>query len=348
MSASRPVLDARHAADVMVASSATVLGRAGAGRHSGIAQGTVVRSVDGHVRIGAGSMVLENSVVIGRPGLETTIGHRTVFGHRCTIIGATVGDLCEIGNGSTLLPGARLGDRVFLGERTLVPPGVHIAADSVAVGKPARVVRAASEADLARLLGLRDGDLSLPSNTELLDITGHQEVGPTMGQLYAYRDKTPVVAPTARVFDSAEITGDVVVGEGSIIGAGVRIIGDSHGPVRIGACVQILENTVLHLLPNNELILEDDVIIGPACMIHGCHIGARTIVEPAATVCDWSRVGADSIVGAGAVVKQRARFADHSAIDGFPATQVGTVDGSPPLPLWAFQPGDLDTLGRAG
>jgi carbonic anhydrase/acetyltransferase-like protein (isoleucine patch superfamily) len=165
-----------------------------------------------------------------------------------------------------------------------------------------------------------------------------------MGQLYAYRDKAPVVAPTARVFDSAEITGDVVVGDDSIIGAGVRIIGDSHGPVRIGARVQILENSVLHLLPDNELIVEDDVIIGPACMIHGCYIGARTVVEPAATVCDWSRVGADSVVGAGAVVKQRATFDDHSEIDGFPATQVGTVDGSPTTPLWAFQPGDLDTI----
>jgi carbonic anhydrase/acetyltransferase-like protein (isoleucine patch superfamily) len=289
-------------------------------------------------------MVLENSVAIGRPGLDTTVGHRSVFGHRCTIIGAMVGDLCEIGNGSTLLPGARLGNRVFLGERTLVPAGMHIADDSVAVGNPAHVVRSASADDLARLRGLRGGDLSLPPDTELFDITGHQEVGPTMGQLYAYRDKTPIVASTARVFDSAEITGDVVVGEGSVIGAGVRIIGDSHGPVRIGARVQILENSVLHLLPDNELILEDDVIIGPACMIHGCHIGARTIVEPAATVCDWSRVGADSVVGAGAVVKQRATFGDHSMIDGFPATQVGTIDGTPATPLWAFQRGDLDTI----
>jgi len=346
MSASRPALDARLTADVMVASSAAVIGAARAGRHSGIAQGTAVRSVDGHVRIGAGSMVLENSVVIGRPGLDTSIGHRTVFGHRCTIIGATVGDLCEIGNGSTLLPGAHLGSRVFLGERTLVPAGAHIADDSVAVGNPARVVRRANADDLARLRRLRDGDLSLPSDTELFDITGHQEVGPTMGQLYAYRDKTPIIASTARVFDSAEITGDVVVGDGSIIGAGVRIIGDSHGPVRIGARVQILENSVLHLLPDNELILEDDVIIGPACMIHGCHIGARTVVEPAATVCDWSRVGTDSIVGAGAVVKQRATFEDHSVIDGFPAKRVDTFDGSPTRPLWAFQPGDLDTLAR--
>ncbi|HEV3227336.1 MAG TPA: DapH/DapD/GlmU-related protein [Acidimicrobiales bacterium] len=346
MSAPRPVLEAWRSDTVSIAASATVLGTVVVGARSGLAQGAVVRSVDRGVRIGAQSMVLENSVVIGRPGLETTVGRKTVFGHRCTLVGTGVGDLCEIGNGSTLLAGSRLGDRVFLGERTLVPEGMQIPSDSVAVGNPARVVRRASDADLTRLRGLRNGDLALPNELDAVDYIGTEPAGANMGQLYAYRDKMPAVAPTATVFDSAEITGDVVVGAGSIIGAGVRIIGDSHGPVRIGERVQILENSVLHLLPDNELIVEDDVIIGPMSMIHGCQLGAGTVVEPAATVCDWARVGARSIVRAGAVLKQRAEFGDQSVIDGFPATKVDTVAGDPERPPWCFQSGDLDTLVR--
>ena len=101
-----------------------------------------------------------------------------------------------------------------------------------------------------------------------------------MGTLYAYRDKTPLIGAGTLLFDSAEITGDVVIGEDSLIGAGVKIIGDSHGPVRVGSRVQILENTVLHLLPDNELIIDDDVVIGPGAMIHGCHIGRGSVVEP--------------------------------------------------------------------
>jgi AhpD family alkylhydroperoxidase len=89
------------------------------------------------------------------------------------------------------------------------------------------------------------------------------------------------------------------------VGAGAKIIGDSHGPVRIGSCIQILENAVLHLLPDNELVIEDDVVIGPGAMIHGCRIGRGSVVEPAAIVCDWSRVGEESIVRAGACVTQR-------------------------------------------
>jgi carbonic anhydrase/acetyltransferase-like protein (isoleucine patch superfamily) len=164
-----------------------------------------------------------------------------------------------------------------------------------------------------------------------------------MGQLYDYRGISPTIAATAVMFDSAEITGDVVVGERTIIGAGVKIIGDSHGPVRIGDDVQILENTVLHLLPDNELILEDGAIIGPGAMVHGCHIGPRSVVEPGAVVCDGSAIGANCVVRAGAVVKQRSRFGDHAEIDGFPAREIGRT-GPPVRPAWAFDIGDLPSL----
>jgi len=156
-----------------------------------------------------------------------------------------------------------------------------------------------------------------------------------MGTLYAFRDKVPEVHPSAVLFDSAELTGDVTVGEESIIGAGVRIIGDSHGPVRIGKRVQILENAVLHLLPDNELVIEDDAIIGPGAMIHGCRIGRGSVVEPGAIVCDYSRLGANCIVRAGSLVRQRDEFPDGTVIEGFPGKAVGRVE-TQARPLWAL------------
>ena len=168
-----------------------------------------------------------------------------------------------------------------------------------------------------------------------------------MGQLYAYRGIVPTIAPSAVLFPTAEITGDVVVGERTIIGAGVKIIGDSHGPVRIGNHVQILENTVLHLLPDNELIIDDGVIVGPGAMIHGCHIGARSVIEPGAIVCDGSVVGNGCVVRAGAVVKQRARFSDGIEIDGFPGVGVGSI-ALPGVPPWALPIDDLPVRTRGG
>jgi carbonic anhydrase/acetyltransferase-like protein (isoleucine patch superfamily) len=333
-----PATDARSDALVNVASTAVVVGTAQLGDGAMIAQGAVLRSDSPHLTIGEGSAVLENSVVVGTSTIPTAIGRRSTFGHRCLVIGAAVGDLCEIGNASILMAGARLGDRVFLGEGTLVPADMHLPDQVVAVGRPARIIRTATDADLERLRGLRGGDLSLPAPSAIA--FGPTMEASTVTQLYDYQGITPTVAASAVLFDSAEVTGDVVIGERTIIGAGVKIIGDSHGPVRIGNDVQILENTVLHLLPDNQLIVDDGAVIGPGAMIHGCHIGAGTVVEPGAIVCDGSIVGGQCVVRAGAVVKQRSRFDANTDIDGFPATAIGRVD-QPSRPGWAFTFGNL-------
>src|SRR5437868_8804327 len=255
-----------------VAPSGAVLGllRAGPGCH--VAQGAVIRTPGGAVELGARSALLENGVAIGTAEQPVSIGQKVVFGHRCVVIGAAVGDLCEIGNGSILLAGARLGRGCILGEGTLVQPGASIADEMVAVGRPARVVRRVNDDDRERLLRLRSSDLSLPPYL-LQPLSGSMAAGAAMGRVYGYLGKEPRIDASAVLFDSAEVTGDVVIGAGSIIGAGVKIIGDSHGAVRIGERVQILENAVLHLLPDNELVLEDGVVIGPGAMIHGCRIG---------------------------------------------------------------------------
>jgi carbonic anhydrase/acetyltransferase-like protein (isoleucine patch superfamily) len=336
------VIEARHDNWPQVASSAVVLGAAKLGRNSGLAEGAVVRSADGAVEIGTGSYVLDNSVVLGDAGSPTRIGRLTVFGHRCMVIGAAVGDLCEIGNASVLMPGALLGDRVFLGEGTVVPARMTLPSDVVAVGRPARIVRAASTDDLDRLRALRGGNLSVPAPSAV--IVEHRQGRIAMGHLYAYRGIVPTVAATAVIFPTAEITGDVTVGERSIIGAGVKIVGDSHGPVRIGSDVQILENTVLHLLPDNDLVIDEGVIVGPGAMIHGCRIGARSVIEPGAIVCDGSVLGPGCVVRAGAVVKQRSQFAAGVEIDGLPAVEVGRVSAAPGVPSWALRRDDLPDL----
>jgi carbonic anhydrase/acetyltransferase-like protein (isoleucine patch superfamily) len=76
-------------------------------------------------------------------------------------------------------------------------------------------------------------------------------------------------------------------------------------------------------------------------IIHGCRIGARSVVEPGAIVCDGSVVGAGCVVRAGAVVKQRSRFAAGTDIDGFPAVDVGRIPESPQPPVWALRHDDL-------
>ena len=145
------------------------------------------------------------------------------------------------------------------------------------------------------------------------------------------------MAESAYLFDTAEVTGDVIIGENSIIASGVKIIGDSHGPVRIGNNVQILENTVLHLLPDNQLIIEDNVIIGPGCIIHGTTIGEGSVIESGAIICDYSKLGKNTLVKSGSLVKQRSQFEDNAILLGFPAKEVGRVEGRLEKPEWAIE-----------
>jgi carbonic anhydrase/acetyltransferase-like protein (isoleucine patch superfamily) len=328
-----------------IAGSAVLLGDIHVGAGAILAQGLVVRAHGGAVSIGNYSAILENGVVIGTPEHPVRVGQRTVFGHRATIVGATIGDLCEIGNGAILMPGSRLGNGCILGEGTLVPPDTVIPNDAVLVGRPPHVIRSASDADRERLAVLRQHQTNLTDYPGTI-MHGPMRAGEHMGKLYAYRENVPSIGVGTLLFDSAEITGDVVVGTDTLIGAGVKIIGDSHGPVRIGSRVQILENTVLHLLPDNELVIEDGAVIGPGAMIHGCHIGHGSVVEPGAIVCDGSVVGAESVVRAGACVKQRDRFGNRSVLDGFPARLVDTLTDPPTLPTWALASDAVATLRR--
>jgi carbonic anhydrase/acetyltransferase-like protein (isoleucine patch superfamily) len=336
-------LVARPDSDLAKAKSAALYGTLNLGRSVHLAQGAVIRSLLAGVTIGEHSMVLENSIVVGHSESPTRIGGKVVFGHRTTVIGATVGDLCEIGNNSIIMSGAKIGEWCILGEGTLIAEGEVIPCRSVVVGRPGRVIRSLTAADQTMIVRMRGGDVAL-SQTEQQLVHGVMTGGPTMGKLYSYQGKSPQVAETAFLFDSAEITGDVSIGEGCIIGAGVKIIGDSHGPVRIGNDVQILENTVLHLLPDNRLIIADNVIIGPCCMIHGCEIGAGTLVEPGAILCDYSKLGKHVLVKAGALVKQRSQFPDYAVLDGFPAKQIAISPTPPAFPTWALTLNDLRSL----
>ncbi len=324
-------------APMQIADSAVLSGNVHLGPRTHISFGAVLHDRGG-LTIGAQSMILENCVAWGSSEQPCRIGRKTVFGHRTLCIGATVGDLCEVGNAAILMPGAKLGDRCILGEGTLIPAGVEIPAESVILGRPGRIIRRLQTKDHEMLSRMRGGDLSLP-DAEPQIISNHRNI--PMQQLYDFRDKHPHVDATAALFPSVEILGDVVIGAGSTIGPGVKIIGDSHGPVRIGARVQIHANTVLHLLPSNELVIEDDVIIGPGAMIHGCTIGRGSVIEPGAIVCDNSRVGPGSIVRAGSLINQRAEFGARSVVDGFPGKLVETLSEEPGRPVWAFADGEL-------
>lgn len=322
--------------NIKLSESARIIGKVRIGENSYIAQGTVLRSIDDSIKIGNSSWVLENSVVIGTPEYPVNIGQKTIFGHKCIAIGTEIGDLCEIGNCTIFLPGSKIGNMCIFGEGVIIPENTVIPDNSVVVGRPGRIIRTLTDEDKAMISRMRGNNISLSEYIEIFFDNEIEEDG-KMGKLYKYGDKFPLVSDTAYLFDTAEITGDVRIGENTIIGSGVRIIGDSHGPITIGNNVQILENSVLHLLPNNELIIEDNTVIGPNSMIHGTIIRENSIIESGAIICDNSVLGKNSLVKAGTLVKQRDVFEDNSIVEGFPGKLIGKNENIQEKPLWAVR-----------
>lgn len=133
---------------VYVAPNAYLIGDVTLHEHSSVWFGAVLRGDVEPITLGEYANIQDNSVVHTDPGYAATIGARTVAGHRVIIHGATVGDRCLIGMGSTLLNGCVIGDECIVGANSLVTQGKKFPARSLIIGSPAKVVREVTDADL--------------------------------------------------------------------------------------------------------------------------------------------------------------------------------------------------------
>lgn len=136
--------------------------------------------------------------------------------------------------------------------------------------------------------------------------------------LYEFRGVAPKVGKTSWVHETAQIIGDVEIGEDCFIGPGAAIRGD-FGPIRIGDRTSVQDNSVLHCRLGERCVVGDEVTIGHAAVLHGCTVGNRTIIGINSTVADGAFVGADCIIAEGAVVRTGMKIPEGSLAAGVPA-----------------------------
>jgi carbonic anhydrase/acetyltransferase-like protein (isoleucine patch superfamily) len=135
------------APSVFVHPSAVVIGRVTSGDGSSVWPTAVIRGDSEGIRVGAHTNVQDGAVLHADPGLPCVVGDRVTIGHRATVHGCTIADECLIGIGATILNGAVVGEGSIVGAHALVPEGMVIPPGSLAVGVPARVRRALTEAE---------------------------------------------------------------------------------------------------------------------------------------------------------------------------------------------------------
>jgi carbonic anhydrase/acetyltransferase-like protein (isoleucine patch superfamily) len=120
--------------------------------------------------------------------------------------------------------------------------------------------------------------------------------------LYKYEDKYPVISDSAFIAPSADIIGDVTIGEDSSIWFGAVVRGDENY-IEIGKGTNIQDNCTVHI--NRQQFstkIGDYVTVGHNAVIHACKIGSYCLIGMGAIVLDGAEVGDYVILGAGSLV----------------------------------------------
>jgi carbonic anhydrase/acetyltransferase-like protein (isoleucine patch superfamily) len=139
--------------------------------------------------------------------------------------------------------------------------------------------------------------------------------------IYKIGNKVPLVAATAWVADSAQVMGNVTLGEQVSIWFGSVIRGDSD-TITIGAGSNIQECSVLHTDDGVPLVIGENVTVGHKVMLHGCTVGDGSLIGIGAIVLNGAKIGKNCLVGAGSLVTEGKEFPDGSMILGTPAKAV--------------------------
>ena len=135
----------------------------------------------------------------------------------------------------------------------------------------------------------------------------------------SYQGKLPQIASSCYVDISAQLIGDVTLGERSSVWMNAVLRGDVNA-IRIGANSNVQDCAVLHgqrrLYP---VIVGDWVTIGHNATVHGCVLEDAVLVGMGATILNDSRIGEGSIIAAGAVVPEHTIVPPNTLWAGVPA-----------------------------
>jgi carbonic anhydrase/acetyltransferase-like protein (isoleucine patch superfamily) len=145
--------------------------------------------------------------------------------------------------------------------------------------------------------------------------------------IFPFNNIEPQIPDSCFIAPSADIIGNVVIGENSSVWFQTVIRGDVNY-VRIGSRTNIQDGSVLHVtrekspMKGAPLLIGDDVTIGHRVTLHGCTIKNRILIGMGAVILDGAVIDDDSIVAAGALVTKDKVFPPRSLIQGAPAKAV--------------------------
>ena len=142
--------------------------------------------------------------------------------------------------------------------------------------------------------------------------------------LLEFKGMRPDVEQAVFIADNCTIAGDVTIGEGSSVWF-YACIRAEVAPITIGAYSNVQDHCMLHADYDCPIRIGDCVSIGHNAIVHGATIGADTIVGMGAIVMNGAIVGEGSRIAAGALVSQNKVIPPYSLVVGVPGKVVKTL-----------------------
>ncbi|HWQ76636.1 MAG TPA: gamma carbonic anhydrase family protein [Syntrophomonas sp.] len=143
---------------------------------------------------------------------------------------------------------------------------------------------------------------------------------------YEFEGKRPVVGENSFVHPQATVIGEVKLGKNCYVGAGAILRGD-YGSIEIGDGSNIQENVVLHAEPGTAAVIEADVLVGHAAIVHGpCTIHTGAMVGMGSLTSAGCEIGAGGFLAAGSVLPPNRTIPPHRLAMGNPAVVVKEVN----------------------
>ena len=140
-------------------------------------------------------------------------------------------------------------------------------------------------------------------------------------QLDNFLRKKPVLGNGVYIASTATIVGDVTLGEQSSVWYGAVLRGDINR-IAVGHHTNVQDNAVLHLADDFPCIVGNHVTIGHSAIVHACTVGDDVLIGMGAVILDGAEIGAQSLIGAKALVKQGMKIPPGSLVVGMPAKVV--------------------------
>ncbi|GAA3626437.1 gamma carbonic anhydrase family protein [Microbacterium awajiense] len=134
-----------------VATGARVIGAVTLGAGASVWYNAVLRADGDSITIGADSNVQDSASIHVDRGSPVLVGREVSIGHNAVVHGCTIGDGSLIGMGAVILNGARIGGGCLVAAGAVVLEGTEVPDGSLVAGVPAKVRRALTDEERAKL-----------------------------------------------------------------------------------------------------------------------------------------------------------------------------------------------------